>query len=61
MTTSTHIAFNTICRQLVGDYQPKLAKPLPRELRDLLAQLVEYERKRAATDQRSEPLHSLIA
>ena len=61
MTKSTYMAFTAICRQLDGDYLPTLAKPLPRELKDLLAQLVEYERKRGPTDQRSGRLHSLIA
>jgi hypothetical protein len=61
MTTSTQTSFNAICRQLDADYQPTLAQPLPRELKDLLAQLVEYERKRGPTDQRRERPHSLIA
>jgi len=56
------MAFTAICRQLDADYLPTLAKPLPRELEDLLAQLVEYEiRKRGSTEQSDERLHSLIA
>ena len=62
MTISTHMAFTAICRQLDADYLPTLGKPLPRELKDLLAQLVEHEiRKRGSTEQSGEGLHSLIA
>jgi hypothetical protein len=62
MTISTDMAFTAICRQLDADYLPTLAKPLPRELEDLLAQLVEHEiRKRASTVQSGEELQSLIA
>jgi hypothetical protein len=62
MAISTHTAFTAICRQLDADYLPTLAKPLPRELEDLLAQLVAHEiRKRESTEQSGEGLQSLIA
>ena len=55
MTISTHMAFTAVCHQLDADYLPTLVKPLPRELEDLLAQLVEHEiRKQASTEQSGE-------
>jgi hypothetical protein len=56
------MAFTAVCRQLDADYLPTLVRPLPRELEDLLAQLIEHEiRKRGSTEQSGERLHSLIA
>jgi hypothetical protein len=52
MTTSIRAALTAIGRQLDADYLPTLATPLPRELEDLLAQLVAYEnRKRESNGQ----------
>jgi hypothetical protein len=62
MINSMHPAFTAICRELDADYLPNLAKPLPRELEDLLAQLVAYEiRKRGSTEHSVEELQPLIA
>ena len=61
MTVAMHTAFTAICRELDADYLPTFAKPLPRELEDLLAQLVAYEiRKRGSTERSDEGLRSLI-
>ena len=49
MTMSTQAALEAIGRQLDANYLPTLTKPLPRELKHLLAQLVAYEtRKRTS-------------
>ena len=58
MTISTDMAFTAICRQLDADYLPTFARPLPRELEDLLAQLVEYEIRKQ--DRRSNPANGCI-
>lgn len=62
MTMSMHAALAAIGRQLNADYLPPLGTPLPRELENLLAQLVAYEiRKREATERsEEEELQSLI-
>jgi hypothetical protein len=62
MTMSMHAALAAIGRQLDADYLPPLGTPLPRELEDLLAQLVAYEiRKRGSTERSGEGLQSLIS
>jgi hypothetical protein len=62
MTISAHTAFTAICHELDADYLPTFAKPLPRELEDLLAQLVAHEiRKRGSTEQSGERLQPLNA
>ena len=43
MTTSLRTPFSAIAHQLQDDYLPTVRKPLPRELKDLLAQLVALE------------------
>lgn len=43
MTTSLRTPFSTIAHQLQVDYLPTVRKPLPRELKDLLARLVALE------------------
>ena len=58
MTMSKHAVLTAIGRQLDADYLPTLAKPLPRELEDLLAQLVAHEIRNEDLrneDQRSDP------
>ena len=40
MTRSMQASLTAIGRQLNADYQPTLAKPLPTELKDLVARLV---------------------
>jgi hypothetical protein len=58
MTMSTRAALIAIGRQLDTDYLPSLAKPLPRELEDLLAQLVAYEFRKSG--EKSDPARSCI-
>jgi hypothetical protein len=61
MTMSMHVVLAAIGRQLAADYLPPLSTPLPRELEDLLAQLVAYEtRKRGSAERSGEGLQSLI-
>jgi hypothetical protein len=43
MTRSMQASLTAIGRQLNEDYQPTLAKPLPTELKDLVARLVALE------------------
>jgi hypothetical protein len=51
MTISMQAALTAIGGQLDAEYLPTLARPLPRELEDLIAQLVAYEiRKREPTE-----------
>jgi len=40
MTTSMHAPLRAIGRQLRAEYLPAVGKPLPRELEEVLAQLV---------------------
>lgn len=62
MTESTHALLTAIDRELHADHLPTLTKPLPRELEDLVAQLVVFEfGKRGSTERSVEVLHSSIA
>ena len=62
MTTSMHASITAIGRQLHADYLPGLAKPLPRELKELVAQLVALEiGRRGSTERSVEVLQSAIA
>jgi hypothetical protein len=62
MTESTHALWTAIGRELHADYLPTLTKPLPRELEDLIAQLVAFEfGKRGSTERSVEVLQSSIA
>jgi hypothetical protein len=62
MTESTHALSAAIDRELHADYLPTLTKPLPRELEDLIAQLVVFEfGKRGSTERSVEVLQSSIA
>jgi hypothetical protein len=61
MTELMQASLTAIGCQLHADL-PSLPKPLPRELRDLIAQLVEFEiGKRGSTDRSLEVLQSAIA
>ncbi|CAH2406565.1 hypothetical protein MES4922_520011 [Mesorhizobium ventifaucium] len=42
-TTSMHVLLNAIGQQLTDEYLPTVRKPLPSELKDLVAQLVALE------------------
>jgi hypothetical protein len=62
MTESTHALWTAIGRERHADYLPTLTKPLPRELEDLIAQLVAFEfGKRGSTERSVEVLQSSIA
>jgi hypothetical protein len=62
MTKSMHASLTAIGRRLHADYLPTLAKPLPSELKDLVAQLVALEfGKRGSTQRPVEVLQSAIA
>jgi hypothetical protein len=62
MTELMQASLAAIGCQLQTDHLPTSAKPLPRELRDLIAQLVAFEiDKRGATDRSLEALQSAIA
>jgi hypothetical protein len=51
MTASIHASLAAIGRGLHADYLPTLEKPLPSELKDLVAQLVAVEiGKRGSTE-----------
>ena len=53
---------SAIGNRLHADYMPTLAEPLPRELKDLIAQLVAFEAgKRGSTERSVEILQSSIA
>ena len=59
MTESTHALWTAIGRELHADYLPTLTKPLPRELEDLIAQLVVFEfGKRGSTERSVEVLQT---
>ena len=51
MTRSMQASLTAIGRQLNEDYQPTLAKPLPTELKDLVARLVALEDQQARIEQ----------
>jgi hypothetical protein len=62
MTESTHALLTAIDREPHADYLPTLTKPLPRELEDLVAQLVVFEfGKRGSTERSVEVSQSCIA
>jgi hypothetical protein len=62
MARSTHVSLTAIGRQLDANYLPTLTKPLPSELKDLIAQLVALESgKRGWTERSPEDLRSAIA
>jgi hypothetical protein len=62
MTESMHALLTAIGRELHADYLPTLTDPLPRELEDLIAQLVAFEAgKRGSTERSVEILQSSIA
>ena len=62
MTKSMHASLTAIGRQLYADYLPTVAKPLPSEIKHLVAQLVALEAgKRGSTERSSEVLQSAIA
>jgi hypothetical protein len=46
MATLTQAALTAIARQLGADCLPTLTTPLPRELENLLAQLVAYDNRK---------------
>jgi hypothetical protein len=53
MTTLTRAALSAIARQLDADYLPTLTTPLPRELENLLAQLVAYDNRKLKPSRQS--------
>jgi hypothetical protein len=53
MTESTHALLTAIGRELHAEYSPTLTEPLPRELEDLIAQLVALENGRRGSAERS--------
>jgi hypothetical protein len=62
MTESMHALLTALCRDLHADYWPTLTDPLPRELEDLIAQLVAFEAGKRGSPERSvEILQSSIA
>lgn len=62
MTKSMHASLAAIGRQLDVDYLPTVAKPLPSELKHLVAQLVALEAgKRGSTERSVELLQSAVA
>ena len=62
MTESMHALLTAIGREPHADYLPTLTEPLPRELEDLIAQLVAFEAgKRGPTERSVEILQSSIA
>jgi hypothetical protein len=62
MTESMHALLTAIGREMHADYLPTLTDPLPRELEDLIAQLVAFEAgKRGSTERSVEILQSSIA
>jgi hypothetical protein len=57
-----HASLTAIGRQLNADYLPTLAKPVPSELKHLVAQLVALEAgKRGSTERSVELLQSATA
>jgi hypothetical protein len=62
MTISKHASLTEIGRRLHADYLSTLAKPLPSEIKDLVAQLVALEiGKHGSTERSVEVLQSAIA
>jgi hypothetical protein len=62
MTKSMHASLTAIGRQLHADYLPTVAKPLPSELKHLVAQLVALEAgKRGSTERSVDVLRSASA
>ena len=62
MTTPTDNTFTAIGRQLSVACLPTVLEPLPRELKDLVAQLVGFEmRKRESSARPSETLQFVMA
>jgi hypothetical protein len=53
MTRSMQASLTAIGRQLSEDYQPTLAKPLPTELKDLVARLVALEINKRGSSRRA--------
>ena len=53
MTRSMQASLTAIGRQLNEDYQPTLAKPLPTELKDLVARLIALEINKRGTSRRA--------
>ena len=62
MTALTNDTLNAIGRQLSDTYLPTVREPLPRELKDLVAQLVAFEmRKRGSSTRPAEALQCAMA
>jgi hypothetical protein len=62
MTTSSYAPLTAIARQLQDDYLPTARKPLPSDLKDLLARLVALEAgRRRSTGRFVEALQPAIA
>jgi hypothetical protein len=62
MTTPMDDTLTAIGRQLSITYLPTVLEPLPRELNDLVAQLVAFEmRKRELSARRSETVQFVMA
>jgi hypothetical protein len=62
MTALTNDTLSAIGRQLSDTYLPTVREPLPRELEDLVAQLVAFEmRKRGSTARPAEALQYAMA
>ena len=62
MTALTNDTLNAIGRQLSVAYLPTVQEPLPRELRDLIAQLVAFEmRKRGSSARPADALQFAMA
>ena len=60
LTALTNDTLNAIGRQLSVAYLPTVREPLPRELKDLVAQLVAFEmRKRGSSARPAEALQAL--
>jgi hypothetical protein len=53
MTRSMQASLTAIGRQLNEDYQPTLAKPLPTELKDLVARLIALEINKRGSSRRA--------
>jgi hypothetical protein len=62
MTALTNDTLSAIGRQLSDTYLPTVREPLPRELKDLVAQLVAFEmRKRGSSARPAEALQFAMA
>jgi hypothetical protein len=61
MTALTNDTLSAIGRQLSDTYLPTVREPLPRELKDLVAQLVAFEmRKRGSSARPAEALQFVM-